>query len=40
MEASRQLYPSHQEADRATALEKLWDAFERLKTQSNSSDKK
>lgn len=40
LEASRKLYLSRQEADRATAIEKLWDAFERLKTLDDASDKK
>src|SRR5690606_36243393 len=30
--SARNLYKSHHDADRATGVEKLWDAFERIKT--------
>jgi hypothetical protein len=37
---ARQLYLSPKETDRQTGLEKLWDAFERLKTIEAGKDKK
>ena len=37
---ARRLYMSPKEADRQTGLEKLWDAFERLKTIEVGKDKK
>lgn len=40
LEKARKLYLSRRDADRATAIEKLWDAFERLKTLDDPSDKK
>ncbi|WP_447947977.1 hypothetical protein [Microbacterium maritypicum] len=40
LETARKLYLSRKSTDRATAIEKLWDAFERLKTLDDPSDKK
>ena len=40
LETARNLYLSRDEADRATAIEKLWDGFERLKTIDDPTDKK
>lgn len=40
LETARTLYLSRATADRTTAIEKLWDAFERLKTIDNPSDKR
>ena len=40
LEQARTLYLSRSPADRATAIEKLWDGFERLKTIDDPSDKK
>ncbi|MBW9121238.1 hypothetical protein JNB63_14155 [Microbacterium trichothecenolyticum] len=40
IETARTLYLSRKDADRATAIEKLWDAFERLKTIDDPADKK
>lgn len=40
LELARQKIASHKPEDRQDALEKLWDAFERLKTHESGSDKK
>lgn len=40
LETARTLYLSRAAADRTTAVEKLWDAFERLKTIDDPSDKR
>lgn len=40
LETARTLYLSRKPADRATAIEKLWDGFERLKTIDDPTDKK
>lgn len=40
LETARGLYLSRDPADRATAIEKLWDGFERLKTIDDPADKK
>jgi len=40
LETARELYISRRETDRVTAIEKLWDGFERLKTLDDPSDKK
>lgn len=40
LETARRLYLSRNPADRASAIEKLWDGFERLKTLDDPSDKK
>lgn len=40
LETARKLYFSRNAADRATAIEKLWDGFERLKTVDDPTDKK
>lgn len=40
LETARTLYLSRNPADRATAIEKLWDGFERLKTIDDPTDKK
>ncbi|WP_403025207.1 hypothetical protein [Salinibacterium sp. GXW1014] len=40
IETARELYVSRSVADRATAIEKLWDGFERLKTIDDPTDKK
>ncbi|MBR2689355.1 MAG: hypothetical protein IKE42_16020 [Aquamicrobium sp.] len=40
IEAARKSIASHRPTDRQDALEKLWDAFERLKTLGPGSDKK
>ncbi|WP_206694350.1 hypothetical protein [Microbacterium lacticum] len=40
LETARTLYLSRKPADRVTAIEKLWDGFERLKTIDDPTDKK
>jgi hypothetical protein len=40
IEAARGLYSSRRAMDRATAVEKLWDAYERLKSMEVPADKK
>lgn len=40
IETARTLYLSRSNTDRATAIEKLWDGFERLKTVDDPNDKK
>jgi hypothetical protein len=40
LETARTLYLSRKPADRATAIERLWDGFERLKTIDDPTDKK
>ena len=40
LETARKMYLSRKPADRATAIEKLWDGFERLKTIDDPTDKK
>lgn len=40
LETARMLYLSRNHADRATAIEKMWDGFERLKTIDDPADKK
>jgi hypothetical protein len=40
LETARKLYLSRKAADRATAIEKLWDGFERLKTIDHPTNKK